>query len=63
MDFDLYSSLLYLQGPNISVFWEALQSLTNTEVDARSQPLDWAQGPQMKELEEVPKELKEFTTP
>ena len=28
--------------PDRTVFWEVLQSLTNTEVDALSQPLDWA---------------------
>jgi hypothetical protein len=38
------------------------QCQTNTEVDVHSHPLDRAQGP-MKELEEVPRELKAFEAP
>jgi hypothetical protein len=41
-------------------------SLTNTEMDACSQPLDWAQGwggAPMEELGEGLKELKGFATP
>ena len=32
------------QEPDIAVSWEALQCLTNTEVNAHNQSLDWAQG-------------------
>jgi hypothetical protein len=32
--------------PYKAVSWELCQCLTNTEVDALNQPLDWAQGPQ-----------------
>ena len=32
------------QEPDRAASWEALQCLTNTEVNAHNQPLDWAQG-------------------
>ena len=34
------------QKPDIVVSWEAMPVLINTEMDAHSHPLDWAQSPQ-----------------
>ncbi len=48
----LTRSLIY-QEPDIPV--KFYQCLANTEVDARSHPLDRAQGPSGKELEKVPR--------
>jgi hypothetical protein len=41
-----YASKVLLKGPDITVSCEAMQYLTNTEVDAHSHLLNGTQGPQ-----------------
>jgi hypothetical protein len=40
--------------------WWLWQCLANTEVDAHNHPLDGAQSPAMKVLDNIPKELEKF---
>ena len=59
-----YTSKILLKGPRYELSLVRLcRGLANTEVDAHSQLLDGSQGPQWKNLEKVPKELRRICNP